>query len=97
ILQHVRRGRIHAVHSLHEGFGELIEAAAMETSSLVGTPLKEIRLPPGVILGALVRDGKVITPRPTTIVQAKDRVVLFAVAHAVKHVEKMFSVRLEYF
>ncbi|MFN3075745.1 MAG: Trk system potassium transporter TrkA [Alphaproteobacteria bacterium] len=97
ILQHVRRGRIHAVHSLHEGFGELIEAAAMETSSLVGTPLKDIRLPSGVILGAIVRDGKVITPRGTTVVQAKDRVVLFAVASAVKHVEKMFSVRLEYF
>ncbi len=26
ILQHVRRGRIHAVHTLREGFGELIEA-----------------------------------------------------------------------
>ncbi|MEO5374914.1 MAG: Trk system potassium transporter TrkA [Alphaproteobacteria bacterium] len=97
ILQHVRRGRIHAVHTLHEGFGELIEAVAMETSSLVGRPLKEIKLPNGVILGAIVRDGKVITPRGTTVVQAKDRVVLFAAAAAVKQVEKMFSVRLEYF
>lgn len=97
ILQHVRRGRIHAVHTLHEGFGELIEAAAMETSSLVGRPLKDINLPNGVILGAIVRDGKVITPRGHTVVQAKDRVVLFAAAHAVKQVEKMFSVRLEYF
>lgn len=97
ILQHVRRGRIHAVHSLHEGFGELIEAAAMETSTLVGTPLRDIKLPPGVILGAIVREGKVIIPRGNTVVQAKDRVILFAAAHAVKQVEKMFSVRLEYF
>ena len=38
ILQHVRRGRIHSVHTLREGFGELIEAEALETSPLVGLP-----------------------------------------------------------
>jgi trk system potassium uptake protein TrkA len=97
ILQHVRRGRIHAVHSLHEGFGELIEADALETSSLVGKPLKEINLPNGVLLGALVRAGQVISPRGNTVVQVNDRVVLFATTNAVKKVEKMFSVRLEYF
>lgn len=97
ILQHVRRGRIHSVHSLHEGFGELIEADALETSSLVGKPIREVKLPNGVVLGALVRQGEVIIPRGTTVVQGGDRVVLFAAADAVKKVEKMFSVRLEYF
>jgi trk system potassium uptake protein TrkA len=97
ILHHVRRGRIHAVHSLREGFGELIEADALETSPLVGKPLKDIRLPPGVLLGAVVRDGKVINPRGHTVVQVNDRVVLFAPAQAIKKVEKMFSVSLEYF
>lgn len=97
ILQHVRRGRIHAVHSLHEGFGELIEADALETSSLVGKPLRDVKLPVGVLLGAVVRNGTVISPRGNTVVQAGDRVVLFATAEAVKKVEKMFSVRLEYF
>ncbi|MBI2241331.1 MAG: Trk system potassium transporter TrkA [Magnetospirillum gryphiswaldense] len=97
ILQHVRRGRIHAVHSLHEGFGELIEADALETSSLVGKPLRDVKLPNGVLLGAVVRNGAMISPRGNTVVQAGDRVVLFAAAEAVKKVEKMFSVRLEYF
>jgi trk system potassium uptake protein TrkA len=97
ILQHVRRGRIHAVHSLHEGFGELIEADALETSSLVGKPLREVKLPVGVLLGAVVRDGAVISPRGNTVVRAGDRVILFASSDAVKKVEKMFSVRLEYF
>lgn len=97
ILQHVRRGRIHAVHSLHEGFGELIEADALETSSLVGKPLKEVKLPNGVLVGAIVRGSQVISPRGTTVIQANDRVILFAASEAVKKVEKMFSVRLEYF
>ena len=97
ILQHVRRGRIHSVHTLRDGFGELIEAEALETSNLVGAPLKEVNLPNGVLLGAIVRDGQVISPRGSTVVQAKDRVVLFAAAEAIRKVEKMFSVRLEYF
>jgi len=97
ILSHVRRGRIHSVHSLHEGFGELIEADALETSSLVGRPLREVKLPTGVLVGALVRGEQVISPRGSTVVQAGDRVVLFAAAASVKKVEKMFSVRLEYF
>jgi trk system potassium uptake protein TrkA len=97
ILQHVRRGRIHAVHTLREGFGELIEAEALETSSLVGSPLKDIRLPAGVMIGAVVRGGQVISPRGTTVIQNKDRVVLFATTEAVRKVEKLFAVRLEYF
>jgi trk system potassium uptake protein TrkA len=97
ILQHIRRGRIRAVHSLGDGFGEVIEAEALETSGLVGPPLREIDFPEGVIIGALIRGGEVIIPRGDTIVKAKDRVILFATAAAVKKVEKMFSVRLEFF
>ncbi|MRG73401.1 Trk system potassium transporter TrkA [Alphaproteobacteria bacterium HT1-32] len=98
ILQYIRRGRIHAVHSLHEGFGELIEADALETSPLVGKPLREVNLPQGVLIGAVVRDGStVISPRGDTVVKTGDRVVLFAASKSVKKVEAMFSVRLEYF
>lgn len=97
ILQHIRRGRIRAVHSLREGVGEIIEAEALETSSLVGTPLREIKMPQGVILGAIVRDDTVIIPRGDTIVRSNDRVIVMAAADAVRQVEKMFAVRLEFF
>ena len=97
ILQHVRRGRIHAAHTLREGFGELIEAEALETSPLVGPPLKDVALPAGVMIGAIVRDGKMICPRSSTVIEPKDRIVLFAAAESVRKVEQMFSVQLEYF
>jgi trk system potassium uptake protein TrkA len=97
ILQHVRRGRIRQVHSLRDGFAELIEAEAMETSSLVGEALRDAKLPNGVIIGAIIRGDEVIIPRPDTVVRTKDRVVLLAAASAVKKMEKMFAVRLEYF
>ena len=69
----------------------------MATSDLVGAPLRDVNLPKGVVVGAIVRDDEVIVPRGGTIIQAKDRVVLFAESKAIRAVEKMFSVQLEYF
>ena len=97
ILQHVRRGRVRSVHTLSDGFGEIIEVEALETSGLVGPPLREAKLPEGVIVGAIVRDNEIVIPRGDTVVRTGDRVVLFAAAGAVKKVEKMFAVRLEFF
>ena len=92
-----RRGRIRSVHSISEGFGEVIEAEALETSSLVGVALRDAALPDGVIIGAIVRDDDVIIPRGDTVVRANDLVVIFAATHAVKQIEKIFAVKLEFF
>ena len=97
ILQHIRRGRIRQVHNVLDGAAEIIEGEALETSTLVGTPLNEIRLPAGIIVGAILRGDEVIIPRGDTAVTAGDRVVVFAAAGMVKKVEQMFSVRLEFF
>ncbi len=97
ILQHIRRGRIRQVHSVLDGAAEIIEGEALETSTLVGTPLNQIRLPAGIIVGAILRGEEVIIPRGDTAVTTGDRVVVFAAAGMVKKVEQMFSVRLEFF
>jgi trk system potassium uptake protein TrkA len=97
ILQHVRRGRIRSVHSIPEGFGEVIEAEALETSSLVGVSIREADLPNGVIVGAIVRGDEVIIPRGDTVIRANDLVVIFAATEAVKKIEKLFAVKLEFF
>jgi trk system potassium uptake protein TrkA len=93
----VRRGRIRSVHSIPEGFGEVIEAEAMETSSLVGVPIREADLPDGVLVGAIVRGEEVIIPRGDTVIRANDLVVIFAATEAVKRIEKLFAVKLEFF
>ena len=97
VLQHVRRGRIRSVYSLGDGFAEVIEVEAMETSGLLHTPIKDVRLPPQVLIGALVRGSEVIIGRPNTVIKPHDRVILLAAAASVKKVEKLFSVRLEFF
>lgn len=97
VLQHIRRGRILAVYSVQEGGGEVIEAEALETSPLVGPQLRDADLPEGVRIGALIRNGEILRPNGSTRIRAKDRVVVFALADAIKKVEQLFRVSLDYF
>ncbi|PWK69749.1 Trk system potassium transporter TrkA [Aminobacter sp. AP02] len=97
VLQHVRRGRIRQVHSIQRGAAEIIEAEALETSPLVGTLLRDLELPDGMRIGAIYRDGHVVKPSGSVKIKPKDRVVIFALDKAVKQVEQMFRVSLEFF
>ncbi len=97
ILQHIRRGRIKGVFSLSDGAAELVDAIALETSPLVNKPLREAKLPEGVMIGAVLRDGDVQMPTGDTVINAGDRVVLMAMRENVKDVEQMFRVSIEYF
>lgn len=97
ILQHVRRGRIRALHTLQNGLAEVIEAEALETSPLVGAPLRDLDLPPGIRIGAISRNGVFIRPDGQTRIKARDHVVIFALASAVRQVEQIFRVSLEFF
>lgn len=97
ILEHVRRGRIRSVHSLWGGAVEVLEAEVMDTSPLVGKPVAGGKLPKGALVGAILRDGAVFAPARDTVFQANDRAVIFAQAAAVRKLEQLFSVRLDFF
>lgn len=97
ILQYIRRGRMKSVHSIRDGFAEVIEAEALETSPVVHIPLREINFPEGVMVGCIVRGEEVIIPKPDSIIKPHDHVIIFAAKGQARNVEKMFAVRLEFF
>ncbi|OHV81533.1 Trk system potassium transporter TrkA [Rhizobium sp. LCM 4573] len=97
VLQHVRKGRIRSVYSVQQGTGEVIEAEALETSPLVGRPFRELDLPDGIRIGAIYRGGEVLRPSGDTKIKSRDRIVLFAVPEAVRDVEQLFRVSIQYF
>ena len=47
ILSYIRKGKIRQVYSLREGDGEVIEADALESSSIVNKKISELYLPIG--------------------------------------------------
>jgi len=97
ILQHVRRGRIRAVQTVLNGAGEVIDAEALPTSPLVGRALNELDLPDGMRIGAIRRGTTAMVPKADTIIEANDRVVIFATKDRVHEVEQLFRVSLDYF
>ncbi len=97
ILQFVRQGRILSVSTLREDLVEAIEFIAMETSKIVGKPLKKLPMPKGALVGSIVRDDEVIIPHGDTIIEVGDRVILFARPDTIPVVEKAVKVNLEYF
>ena len=74
-----------------------MEAELLETSTLIGKTIRDAEIPEGVLIGAIVRGDEVVIPRAGTALRASDRVVMFVATEAVKEVERLFAVRLEYF
>lgn len=97
ILRHVRRGRIRALHSVRDGAAEVIEAQALATSPLVGKSLAQANLPPGIMVGAVLSEGKISVPDGRYVLKDGDSVVIFALRDAVSQVEKLFRVSFDYF
>ena len=97
ILQNVRKGKVLSDISILGESGEFIEAIALETSSITNKPLKKISFPKGAILACILRKTDIMIPSGDSIIKPGDRIIMFAVKLAVKKLEKLLTVRLEYF
>lgn len=95
LLTHVRRGDIVNVSSLRRGAAEAIEAIAhgdADTSQVIGKRLIDLKLPPGVTIGAVVRGDEVIIGHKETVVQQDDHVIMFLVDKKyVPDIERLFQ------
>ena len=91
ILQFVRKGHVLSVTTLREEEAEAIELVATPGAKFLGKKLKDVHLPRGAIVGAIVRpSGKVIIPRGDAVIQAGDRVIFFCLENLVPELESAF-------
>lgn len=97
ILQHIRRGKVLSAISIKDQQAEVIEAVALETSDIVGKPLKNISFPKGVLVAGITRNDQVIIPSGESIIEPNDRIIIFASRKAIPKIEKILAVKLEYF
>ena len=101
LLTHVRRADVVKVHSLRRGAAEAIEAIAHgddKSSKVVGRAIKDVELPPGASIGAVVRGNDVFVAHDDVVVEPDDHVVLFLVdKRQVAAVERLFQVGITFF
>lgn len=97
ILQHIRRGKVLSSISIKDEQAEVMEAVALETSDIVGRPLKKISMPKGALVVGILRAAKIIIPTGDSVIEPDDRIIIFATRQAIAKVEKILAVKLEYF
>ena len=97
ILQYVRRGKVLSAMTLKGEEAEVLEAVAMETSDIVGKPIRKIRFPKGALVIAIIREQEVIIPTGESVIQPKDQIVILSTRQGIPQVEKALMVKLEYF
>lgn len=100
ILAHIRRGDIVAVHSLRGGRAEAIEAIAhgdRSSSRVVGRGVRDLPLPPGTGIGAILRNDEVLIAHKGTVIESEDHIILFVVDKKyIPEVEGLFQVNVMY-
>lgn len=91
IVQYLRRGNIRSIHTLFDGRSEVIEFSLSDNHAVVGTALKDLRIPNHALVLAIRRDDADLIPDGHTVLQADDLVMVFVKKGAIEKLERLFS------
>lgn len=91
ILRFIRRGTILSAATFHGIDAEAIEFEVASSSRVTGKPLKDLGLPKGSLVAAVVRQGEVFIPFGKSVLEPGDKVIVFALPKAIPAIEKRFS------
>jgi trk system potassium uptake protein TrkA len=97
ILRHIRHGRVREVYSIGDAEAEIIEAQVLGTSPISGQKVKDIAFPEGTLIGALLKQGKVVRPTGETRIEEGDVSAIFAMSDDVPEVERLLQVSIDFF
>jgi trk system potassium uptake protein TrkA len=75
-LQHIRGSGVRSGASLLGDQIEIVEVEAARGSRLTSAPLMDVKLPRGVLVGALRREGRLLLPQGADRVEPGDRALL---------------------
>ena len=91
ILKYVRKGRVLSIFEMPESDAETLELAVAPGSPVAGKAVREVGLPSGAIVGAIVHRDEIVIPRGDTVFHPEDRVVVFALPAAIPDLERLFA------
>lgn len=95
ILHFIRRGKIISTVSIAGEEAEALEAIALKNSAIVGTPLKRLKFPKGVIILCIIRKDSVILPTGDSIILPNDRLIIMSTRPNIPVVEQSLMVKLD--
>jgi trk system potassium uptake protein TrkA len=91
LLRQLRPKSVAGVYALREGFGEIVDVVAQAGSPLVSGALDEVQMPGGMLIGAVVREGAMISPAAETRIEPGDRVIALVKADVLQEAEALLA------
>ncbi len=90
IFKYVRSGEVVSVSLIEEGAAEILEFIADGNSPIVGRPLKDVKIPRGVLIGAVAGPDGVAVPHGDTVIRPDSTVIAITLPEKRKQAEKLF-------
>lgn len=94
LAREIRHPGAVAVENFARGELEMQELAVAEATSAVGVPLRELKLPAGVRIGSILRDGRMTIAGAEDRVAVGDRITLFGLRDDIDEVRGLFQRQL---
>ncbi len=90
ILKYIRTGDIISVTLVGEERAEMLELLAQPGAVAIGKNLKNLDTPSGSVIGAVMREDRVIIPDGNFIINPHDQLMIFALPKSIHKIEKLF-------
>ncbi len=97
ILRHIRHGRVRGVYSIGDAEAEVIEAQVLGTSPISGQRIRDIAFPEGVLVGGVLKGGKMVKPTSELRIEEGDVIAIFSMTADVPEVERLLQVSIDFF
>jgi trk system potassium uptake protein len=91
IFRFIRKGKVEALTSLSGVDAEVIEYLVHKTNKLTRKPLKELHLPKGSLVGAVIRGDDVYIPDGDFQIDLGDKVIVLALPEDLGKLEQLFK------
>jgi len=77
-MQNSQGSVMNSLHRIANGGAEAIEFTVSSSARWLGTPLKSLRLKPGILIAVIVRGQDIIIPEGSSSFQSGDRVIIIS-------------------
>lgn len=90
IFRHTLSGKARFVHYMTGTNAEVIEYTVVPGSAITKGPIKDIDFPENAIIGGVIRRNEAIIAVGDTVIEAYDRVAVFALPQSIREIDKFF-------
>jgi trk system potassium uptake protein TrkA len=90
ILRFVRYEQTISVISIFESAVEAIENVVRSQSHVANKLIKDIKFPPGCLVGGIIRKDEVIIPKGEDMIMPDDKIIVFTMRENLKKLRDLF-------